>query len=267
MKTREIGTKRSWSFILKVVHFITADVQVTHQIVFYFIWQILFWMFSLTNQAPIDISWQRIETVIAYKQPIPAALEWYLLDSIWAHPVAVTAFSHLWLQRQSEIPKETEFASSVTLKSCLRTLGRAAKSKRKIPDRWLWLVVYWECPDMAHPTSISHHAGAGAPSPSTAKLSGFIPVPCEMGFPISIPLHSLALIFSEDNCPQILPTVLSALCRGWYKAYVLLSCRKYSTSSTSAPWVLIMIYLGNSICAISLQLSEVYFIHRRNIWP
>lgn len=129
MKTREIGTERSWSFILKVVHFIIADVQITHQIVFYFLWQILFWMFSLTNQAPIDISWQRIETVIAYKQPIPAALEWYLLDSIWAHPVAVTAFSHLWLQRQSEIPKETEFASSVTLKSCLRTLGRAAKSE------------------------------------------------------------------------------------------------------------------------------------------
>lgn len=111
MKTQEIGTERSWSFILKAVHFIIADVQITHQIVFYFLWQILFWMFSLTNQAPIDISWQRIETVIAYKQSIPDTLEWYLLDSIWAHPVAVTAFSHLWLQRQSERNRICQFGN------------------------------------------------------------------------------------------------------------------------------------------------------------
>lgn len=121
--------KLRWFFFLKVVYFIIADVQITHQIVFYFLCWILFWVFSLTRQAPIDISWQKLETITAYKKPTPAVLEWYLLGSIWIHPMALTVFSHLWQQRQSEIPKETEFARLVTLKSCMRTFGRAAKWK------------------------------------------------------------------------------------------------------------------------------------------
>lgn len=106
----------------------------------YFPCWILFRIFSLTHQAPFDVSWQRIETITAYKKSIPAALEWYLLGSIWTHPMALTVFSHLWQQRQSEIPKETEFARLVTLKSCMRTFWRAAKWKtgKYPPDGCSW---------------------------------------------------------------------------------------------------------------------------------
>lgn len=131
--------ERSWIFILNVVHFIASDVQITHQIVFYLLCWIFYWIFSLTNQAPTGISWQRIWTFPVYKQLVPAAWERYLLYSKWAHPAAVIVFSNLWLWRQWQTPKEAEFASSVLSKSSVRTLGRAAESDRKIPTSWLRL--------------------------------------------------------------------------------------------------------------------------------
>lgn len=102
----------------------------------------LFWIFTLPNKASTDFSWQKTETCIAHKQPIPAAWEQYLLYSIWAHPTAATAFSQLW---QWETLKEAEFA-----KLCDDTWKSKIVKNRKMPARCLWLTASWDCPTMTY---------------------------------------------------------------------------------------------------------------------